>query len=171
MGLVIALTFTVGALSLLVMCLSYCSRLEIIKGMSKVLGIAFATFYLSVWLSSYDESNLKVGESHVNRYRVFQTRTELMQSYFGVNGSPGEDDENGCFFISSNGKVVALKLREFGLEDYGWINAMARYVVEDTVLVKAEPLYFDVQVKKHREYLEVFDYRLGKTTIIYRNVF
>lgn len=170
MNLVITSTFVMATLSLLVMYLSYCSRKEIIKGLSIVLLGSFVFFYLSVWLSSYDEMNLKIGEKHSCNYRVFQSRADLMWSYFGVSGVPAEENEDGCFFISMNGKVAALPLKDIGLSDYSMINSSARYVIENTVLVRSNPAYFDVKVNKHREYLEVFDYRLRKTATFYRAI-
>lgn len=161
MELVLFCTATISLLALAVLRLAYYSNLETIKTMAKAVAISFVTFYVAIWLASYDEKHLKVSDLHSFRYPVYQTRESLMLANFGIPGHTGEESEPGCFFYSINGKVISTPLAQFGLTDDEVIGPMTKYVVEDYYLVRSDPVYFDVKLKKHKEWLETFDYRSG----------
>ena len=167
MGLVLSLTFIISALSLAIMYLAYFSRTEILRNMAKVIVISYIAFYSSVWLSSHDDTNLKIESSHTFTYRVFKSKEELMMAYYGVKGSPSESDEVDCFFYSVNGKVVSVPLKMFRLSDYTYITPLTRFVIEDYTLVGKHPYYFKVSIPKHKEYLETVDYTIGSKNRIY----
>jgi len=167
MTLVISLTFALSCLALCAMYLSYFPTSLLVKNTAKIAAVSFLMLYLSVWLSSHDELNLKPDSVHTASYRVFQSRAELMKTYYGISGSPSENDESGCFFFITNGKVVPVHLSSFGLYDYRIITPMTQYVIEDVSLVGKNPWYFHVCIPKHSEYLETIDYHLGVTKRIF----
>lgn len=167
MSLVISFTVVLSSLSLVIMVLGYYSRGEILKTMPKVVIVTYLALYSAIWLASHDDVNLMADSVNTSVYRVFQSRESLMMEYFGVPGSPSEDDESGRFFYSVNGKVVAVPLSSFGLTDYSRVIPTARFVIEEYYLVGKHRYYLPVKIPKHKEYLETVDRNTGRLERFY----